>query len=224
MTFLQLVQRLRQECGVSGTAPTTTVGQSGEIARLVNWINQAWYDIQSMHEDWLFMRGNVSFNTVDGTQTYTATAAGITSLGNFKRDSFRAYPTGAPESERFLLYIPYDQFRNFYLFGGNRTVEGPPVAFTISPDKDLLFGPIPDAVYNINGEYFQKPALFTADSDEPTIPAQFQMVIVYKAMQFYGQYEAAPEVYAAGMEHYGRMMARLQIDQLPSIEFGGPLA
>ena len=36
MTFLDLAKRIRQECAIAGNGPVTTVGQSGELLRVVD--------------------------------------------------------------------------------------------------------------------------------------------------------------------------------------------
>ncbi len=95
MTFLQLVQRLRQEAGASGTGPVTVVNQDGELARMVNWINDAWLDIQSQHKDWGWMRTTCTFPTVTSKGTYSAADAGISDFGMWVRDSFRNYANPA---------------------------------------------------------------------------------------------------------------------------------
>jgi hypothetical protein len=53
-TFLVLANDLARECGVSGNASSITAvtSQTGEAARLVDWIRQAHNDIQNRHENW----------------------------------------------------------------------------------------------------------------------------------------------------------------------------
>lgn len=91
MNFLELVQRLRSETKASGTTVTSVVSQAGEYARLVNWINDAWLDIQSAHTDWGWMRSDVTFPTVTGRPINTLAQIGITNFGSWNRDSFRNY-------------------------------------------------------------------------------------------------------------------------------------
>ena len=50
------------------------------------------------------------------------------------------------------------------------------------------------------------------------------MIVVYRAMMYYGGYEAAPEVLSRGSEEYQRLYSRLEIDQLPTMVNGPPLA
>lgn len=91
MNFLALFQRLKTECGVSGSTPTTVVSQTGEYGRLVNWVNTAWMDIQMMRRDWDWMRRTATFPTVTGQPIYTASQIGLTDFGYWARDTFRNY-------------------------------------------------------------------------------------------------------------------------------------
>ncbi len=228
MNYLQLVNRARVECGVSGPALTTTVGVGGEAQRFTQWINSAWVDLQTAKEDWQWMREAVQFNTVTQQQTYTPTQAGVGStFGNWKRDSFRCSSVGqAYKDEQLMNYMDYNTFRNLYIYGNMRTTYARPVVVSIVPgvDKSLAFGAIPDQPYVITGEYYKKPTEFSANTDEPGIPDRFQMLIVYRAMMFYGGYEAAPEVFQRGEAEYKRLINRLDIDQLPTPVSGPPLA
>ena len=78
MNFLDLVARTKQECGISGPAPTTLVGASRELLRLVNWVSQSWVEIQQSHPDWEFLRKPITFLTEHGT---VKTAGDILTIG-----------------------------------------------------------------------------------------------------------------------------------------------
>lgn len=230
MNYLQLVNRARVECGVSGasTALTTVQSVTGESARMANWVISAWVDIQTAKEDWQWLRTSIEFNTVTQQQMYTPTQAGVGStFANWKRDSWRASSVGQSyRDEQLLNYMDYTTFRNLYMYGNMRTTYARPVVITIDPDKNLGFGSIPDQPYVIVGEYYVKPVELSADADEPSayFPTRFQMAIVYRTMMFYGGYESAPEVYQRGEFEFKRLMNRLDIDQLPTIISGPPLA
>jgi hypothetical protein len=228
--YLQLVNRARVECGVSGArTPLVTVqGLTGESARLANWVNSAWGDIQTSREDWQWMRAPVEFNTVTQQQTYSPAQAGIgTTFANWKRDSFRCSSVGQNYSDEQLLnYMDYTTFRNLYQYGNMRTTYARPVVVSIVPgvDKSLGFGSIPDQPYVITGEYYTRPVDLVDDIDVPAIPERFHLLIVYRAMMFYGGYEAAPEVFQRGEVEFKRLMNRLDIDQIPTPVSGPPLA
>lgn len=225
LTFLQMVQRLRQESATSGSNPVTTINQIGDIRRLVDWVSTAWMDIQNQKRDWSFMRQPVSFNCVAGQQSYTAPQASITSFGNFKIDSFRQYRVSQGfASEQILNFLPYDNFRDLYQYGSMRLTSQMPVIFTIDPSKNFLLGPTPDDIYNINGEGYALPTELVLDTDRPTMPSQFHMAIVWRALMYYGQYEGAADAYSHGQNEYLRLMGLLMNDQLPAVTFGQPLA
>jgi hypothetical protein len=226
MTFIELVNRLRVECGVSGPALSTAQNLTGESARMANWINAAWTDIQTSRDDWQWLRAESTFNTTAQQQFYTATEAGIGStFANWKRDSFRCSTVGENYAdEQIINFLDYAEFRNLYMYGNQRTTYTRPVIVTVAPDKKVGLGSTPDKAYVIGFEYYQKPVTLSADADEPALPTNFHLIIVYRAMMYYGGYEAASEVYQRGEAEYQRLYQRLLVDQMPPITTGPPLA
>lgn len=228
MNFLQLINRTRVECGVSGAATplSTAQGLTGASARIADWVNSAWVDIQTAKEDWQWMREPFEFNTITQQQVYTPAQAGVSAtFANWKRDSFRCSSVGANYGDEQLMnYMDWTTFRNLYQYSNMRRTYARPVVVSITPQKDLAFGSIPDQPYVITAEYYRKPTDLSADADEPDIPERFHLMIVYRAMMFYGGYEAAPEVYQRGETEFKRLMNRLDIDQLPTLVSGPPLA
>jgi len=210
---------------VSGDNPTTLTGQPEETNRLADWVNEAWMDIQLSKPDWQWMRSSFSFATVNGQISYTSTEAGLTDFASWDRDTLRNYVTASgTNSETMLDYMDYDAWRDTYLFGANRGVYTRPNMVTITPNKSLAFGPIAASGYTIVGDYFKIPTEMVADTDTPSLPTQYHMAIVYRAMMFYGAYEAAQEVFNEGEAEFARMMARLSASRLTEVTFGGALA
>lgn len=226
MNLLTLANQLRVECGVSGPALSTAQSQTGESARIVSWVQQAWIDIQTLKEDWLFLQTSFTFNLVANQFQYDpVTHCGLTNFGNWKRDSFRASSVGQNYADEELLnYMDWATFRDLYRYGDMRTTYARPVVVSIMPGKDLAFGSSPDQAYVIDGEYFTQPTALALDADTPDIPSRFHMLIVYRAMMYYAGYEAAPEVLSRGDFEYRRLMSRMEIDQIPTIYSGAPLA
>lgn len=236
MTRLELVQRLAQEAGIE--APTATTSQTGESLRLVNWIDQAWSEVQSKRQDWRWMRASnilgsgVSFTTTSGTSYYTlGTGPGTVGVAadNFTawvKDSFRNYTTTVGfTNEIFMDPIHFDEWRNSYMYGAMRNVRTRPVAVAIGPNNEVCVGPPPTSDYTITGDYYMAPSAMASDSATPTgLPKQFHMVIVYLALIYYARYESAPEVLDAGQSNYVNLMRRLEAVQAQSVHAGGPLA
>ena len=230
MNYLELCQRMRQECGISGTGPSTVVNQTGNLKRIVDWVNTAWIDIQTSHQDWDWMRTSASFPTVASQATYAlGTGTGtvgvsVATFGKWDRDTFRNYDTSVgTDSEVFMGFVHYDTWRDVYFYGAQRTTTTRPVDMSITPAKAIALGPPPLAGYTITGDYFTAPLDMTADADIPALPAQFQMAIIYRAMMSYGAYEAAPEVYQRGELEFGKLMRRMTVDRIPETIWGGAL-
>lgn len=232
MTFVQLAQRLAQECGVvkqgTNAVPSTCQNQTGELKRLVDWISQAYIEIQELHPDWSWLMNDFSFTTTYQQQLYTPSQV-IPSgdWGTWKIDSLRCFTTANNYlDEQILIPVEFDVFRNQYQYGNMRFTYTRPMSFAIDPPTmGLLLGPIPDNTgWTVLGKYFRQPTTLVNDSDVPLMPPKYHMLVVYKAMISYGYYESAPEVLANGQSQYSKMLAQLEIDQIPGFGFGAPLA
>jgi hypothetical protein len=216
-TFLNLVQRLGREVGASGTLLTVT-NATGEYARLVDWIGQAWIEIQEAHPDYLWQRKSIDFETVVGQGRYFPPefTVPVTDFENWRNGSFRVY-LDTVGNENLMSQLPYDTYRDTYLYGTTRTTQGYPTVVTVAPDKSALIALIPDRVYHIVADYYTLPQELLIDTDVPTMPSRFHMAIVYKAMQWYGSYENAPEVVMRGIDGYTRLMSNIVYDQTQSV-------
>lgn len=224
MNYLQLVQRVCDECGVSRTNLTTVAGQTGEARRMVNWTQSAYTDILRAHRDWGFLRASTSFTTTAGQASYTPVEAGTTNFGMWVRDSFRNYPTATgTDAEIFMEFMDYENWRDIYQFGSNRTATSQPYHFTITPAKAIGLGPVPTADYTVTADYFTKPVELSNDTSAHVIPDQYEMVIVYRAMMSYGAFEAASEVYERGKAEYKALLTALRNDYLPEFCMGDTL-
>ena len=222
MNFLELCQRLRQKARIPGTGPSGVTGQSGEYLKIVEWIQEAYEDIQNRHVDWRFLLEDYSFSTVVGTKEYTPTAAGITDLNAWKRDDFKIYSVAADETQ--LSDEPWAIFRLEYDYASLRTQIGKPIAVTIKPSDTLRFYPIPDLVYTVNGQYYKQPATLAVNTDIPIFKVNYHMAIVWRALMLYGADVSAPEVYATADDEFKKLINKMENAEMPEILWGEPLA
>ena len=223
MTFLELCKQLVLESGIPGTGPTSTTGQSGEMARVVNWIQMAYREIQ-LRPGWEWMRTAFSFETVAEQGQYTIAEAGISDFSAWKPDSFRIYLTSAGVgSETLLTQSDYTSFRDYYLFNTRRTSYSRPIAIAVTPNKSLVLGLAPDDIYTVSGEYWKSPQALSGDSDTPDMPDRFHMAIVYKALLSYGLFESAGEVIQRAQLLYGQYDSAMRADQQGEITLAGGL-
>lgn len=249
MNYLQLVNRAISECGSSLPALTTVSNPAaGETTRMINWVNDAWNEIQLEQYEWNWARTWIQFPTMANQQQYTPSyifanatvyegtaslPAGsvITSLAlqQWVRKSFRCFITGqGVPGEQICNFMPWDDFRNIYMYANQLSNFARPVIGSVGPDKSIWFGPIPDnsdgTGYTITCEVWFAPQVLAADADTPLMPPQYHMAIVYKAMLKYAAFESAPEVAAHANEELGPMMNKIYIDQLPTMQSGPPMA
>lgn len=219
-TFLQLCQRVRQEAGISGSGPVTTANQSGEMGKIVAWVLSAYQDIQDRHDNWNFLRSDFSFPTIANVNAYLPTAVSLPELATWRKESIRLYSALADEVA--LVPMDWDTMRDYRLKGVIPT--GRPGEFSISPSKELVLWPTPDAIYTVTGEYFQRAQTMTANADDPLIPSQHHMAIVWKAVMYYAGDQGASELYAVAEREYKRILHKLEQDCLPRMILGGALA
>lgn len=223
MTFLELVSKAAEKCGISGTV-ISVAGNSGEFARMVNWVNESWHDIQLGNSNWDWMRYEFTFNTTANDDEYTPTEAGATLFSKWHTDTLRIFKTASGiGDEQFFVETDYLNFRNTYRFGPQ--VPGRPTMFAVKPrGSSLLIGLIPDDVYTIYGEYQRRPSYMAVDADVPDMPEEYHMAIVHAARIKYAAFENAPEVMSEAQRDYDRVMGNLASTQLGDISTGSPLA
>jgi hypothetical protein len=221
MNYLELCQKLRSECGISGDGPVTVDGQTGQLKLLVNWINDAWIRIQSRRKDWYFMWNIFSFQTAANIQDYTAIDAGLTDLAYWERNSLRLYQDSKAD-ERWLSYLPYQQWRSCY--GRGEITSNTPNVFTILPNNSLRLTPTPDDSYTVSGDYAKVPSKLIANEDTPALPQRFHDLIVYEALILFGLHEESPAVVQQGQMLALPLWTELYRDQLPDVEIGPALA
>lgn len=227
MTYLELCVRAREEAGITGSGPTSVTGQTGQLLRLVNWVQQAWVEIQLMRPNWNFMHAEFSFDTVAETRDYLAADYSIADMKLWDENSFIAHEAAIGESSQFpLIYLPYGKWRDTYRVGMNVRTSDKPVYITVLPTNEVRFEPKPDKIYTVEGDYKRSSQTLTADDDELTsFPDDFHMIIVWQALKYYGFYESAPEVLEEAEVNFDNLLYRLELEQLPEMsESREPLA
>jgi hypothetical protein len=243
VTYLEMCRVAIMNCGVApfaalNTVLPTVVGATGSVGRVTAWVKDAYSDIVMEHDDWEWLRssnmlgGGVSFQTIAGQASYPlGTGPGTVGvvadrLGKWAEHTFRDHTTSVGfVNENYLDDIPYDQWRNDYMYGAQRNVKTRPIVIAIGPDLSLNLGPPPNDQYTVTGDYFAVPPDLTADADVPFgLPTRFHMLIVYRTMMKYGQYESAQEVYTRGQEENAGMYSRLQLLRAPRVSWGAALA
>lgn len=233
--YLTLVQDLYREVGAAGGTPTqaipTTVGTTGEILRLVNYVHDAELDIQNLWVDWKWLRKTLTFYTGAQNQTGIFTTQGgalsafPVDLAEWDWKSFFIYPAGSTTPQPLATY-EWAEVRNQVF---TTTSFNQPWRVIVMPDNTFRFDNIPDQSYQCFCEYRSVPYDFKNDTDVSNIPARFgNRLIMEWARMKYGMFEnAAEQVAQAKMQIYGAvnddgipnnqgLLAALENDQLPN--------
>ena len=222
MTYLELVNSLIELADVSNAPLSSVQNLTGVNLRVKNWVKQSWVDIQNLHAEWSFLRQDLSFVS-SASQSYTLADMGAANLRKYDMESLRMYLTASGVAdEQYLTPQDWDSFRDVYLYGTRQT--GRPNAFAIDPaNRSLYFSSVPGTGYTTTGYYWRSPVELLLDADTPALPAEFHMVIVYRALMKYAGFESAPEAKMEAVENYSALMSALEQDQLPAILMAGSL-
>ncbi|RMD93747.1 MAG: hypothetical protein D6811_04310 [Alphaproteobacteria bacterium] len=233
-TYLQLCQDVARESGTVPTigAPTTVSGQTGRLARIVTWVKDAWVDIQKQRPDWQWMLDEWSGTLTANTQRYSAASFSIDS--RFSRwvltdrqgnSALSCYKTSDGQTGEYeLTIVPWMAFRRNYLRGSAASRTGRPQAVAVDDQQQLVFYPIPDAGYTVNGFYHKSPQVLASDSDVPECPAEFHAAIKWRALLYLGAYDEAPDQMGFWNQQLMRTIGEMVRHQVPPIEAPGALA
>ena len=226
--------------------PSTTVSQTGELARVTNWVSDAYIDIQNRHSEsfrWQRRLFEVVTAASDGG-VYAYDNAGINDVtggASNPIDRFSSWRlddrvdpprihlvSAGSATQNWMIWVEWDWFRLVYRTGLQN--PGYPRYITVDPQNNIVIGPEPNDIYNIQSYYERGPQVLGAtntiadDTEVSGMPAQFHKLIVYKALEKYGYFESAGEVIARAQKEGNRMMRQLEGNQMPAMRMRGPLA
>ena len=205
MNFLELCQALRRECSISGVGPVSVEDQTGEYARVVNWIRQANQELQARFFNWKFLFRqfeNVTLQNDDESLSIQAPD----DLNVWLQDSFIF--NGCP-----IGVVEYSQWNRKETFLG--------VPFLVQmPDDSLRLYNAPSGDIVIKADYYATPQHLIANTDEPYIPEPYHWLILYRAIMMYANYDNAPELKTSALEGMQMLMPQLEASQLPGQQQG----
>jgi hypothetical protein len=228
MNLLQMAQRLHRESGRSGIGPASLVDLSKEQQRLVDYIADAWTELQSRETDWRFMRKRKTATLVAGQSSYTAADLAITDFGRWRPqgDDYQPnlYGTTAPDNYVRLDFMPLDEWRENYVY--STQPAGRPLNWSVDDDDSLLIGPAPDAAdtYSLRKEYKRTPTVLVENSSTPDIAPEFHMILVWRALIEVGKMDNAPDVLSRATANFARYEDNLLARYARPLHFGAALA
>lgn len=205
-TFLDLVQDLHRESGASGAAPGSVTGQKGEAQRLVEWVKMADIEIQNLHLDWKFLYAEESLTITDASDVYPPPA----DHRHYDRETFKLELADGSKKPLYVQDAIEVRSEIFY------DDKSEPWRVIIRNDDQLKFDEPPDQTYTCTYDYYTQPVELVNNTDTSTIPDYYRYgVIVGKALEYYADYEDAPEARRKAQLLLGFWLSKLEADQLP---------
>jgi len=242
-TFLQLCQQTCRWCGITGNSttqiPTTTVSQTGELGRIVEYVDEAWLQMQ-VGTEYRLNRRKFTLTTADSDDKYAYsdaidvdTGLAITRFKDWHLRDRQIPPRIHTQSvgvadQTPLTFATWEEWEYLYKTGSIQSQTSRPHHIAVDPQDNIRLGLTPDGVYVVSGEYNRSAQVLTQESSPdaavPDLPADFQNLIVYEAMLMYADYETAPDVEKRAERGKLPLMNALGINQGPKWRLGRPLA
>lgn len=229
MNALDLAQRLhlilRVGEGVPGSEPSAFDGQTGVLGEIVNYIKASYDDIIRLHPDWLFLEDQLTA-TLAATQRVITRATLSTAADPDVFDFARTFvsnnaafvlirPPGGAECP--VWYVSYQSWNGHV--DAATLPSGMPTRFTITPAGELLFDSFADRDYEVRLPYRKGFTQLEQDDDEPVIPVDHHLTIVWWAVVNYYclTREDVERLRQRASEQLSRELTNLRNRWLPSI-------
>ena len=202
-TYLSLVNDLLVEINEPElTSVASAVGVQKQVSKCVN---RAYFDIVDAVDNWAWLStntpqneyyGNTFIETVAGTRWYLLKAGSANVDADYDAvdwDRFTATTEGvsgksAPHTINKLSFITLDVWRNTYARNeeldksSSSPAYGVPLRVIRSSDgRRFGLSPIPDDVYRIYFNAYNRPSELSNDTDEVLFPEQYKPVLLARA-------------------------------------------
>jgi hypothetical protein len=235
MTFLELCQMTVQQSGtIKGVKPTTVTGQVDRLKQIVDFVREAYIDIQNAHRQWRWLQSRFIGSTLPGVRFYTGVSFtdeidGVP-VSRFSQWGFRqdgadvglsSYRGSIVAEEGPLRWFDIDRFYETQARGTQ--TPGPPQIYSIDNRNRLVISPIPDAIYTLRGKYRKSAQYLASDLDVPEMPSEFHTLIKDAALSYLEGFDEGPRIPLYRLRMLPNF-SMLEAMQLPKVKWGAPLA
>jgi len=209
-TYLELAQRVYQECSAPGSPPANVTNQTGLKKKIVDWTADAIYEIEVLWADWKFLQGTLSQALVQGTVSYD-----YESDWDYQHEE-TFYLDGSGNDFWPLQSMEYDYWWITYrgLDASDSENQDRPSHIIFSPDK-IIVHPVPDGAYTLVGRYNKTPTRVATNGDFSAIPEQFEAIIIALAKMKFAEHEGAGIMLANAQSEYNLWLSALEANQRP---------
>ena len=233
-TYLSMTNELLVEIN---EPELTSVAGAVSIQKFVaNCVNRAYFDIVDSQDTWSWLttaapqdnyNGNTYVETVAGTRWYLLKAGSSsvdTDYSNVDWDSFTLTEEGvsgktAPYKIQSLPFTSLETWKDFYAASeeqdkSNEQNYGVPTKIIRSEDgRRFGLSPIPDGVYRIYFNAFNRPSALANDTDVVLFPEQYKPVLLARARYYIYQFKDNISQTQLALDEYKKGLNKM-IEQL----------
>lgn len=205
--------------------PSSVLNQSGRLAKIVDWTQQAWLDIQNRSAHWRWMQGDFEGTVMTAVREYSPDNLNATRFGEWIEDIDGVSAISLYETVTDEAFLPYWEWSTVYAVR-LRGVQTPsrPDAWSVKGKSTLFLATIPDQNYTIRGIYRKAPQVLAANDDVPEMPSRFHDLIWMEAMGYAFNDDESYNQPVFMTRRAKDMMSALERDQLPEISDAEALA
>jgi len=233
-TYLSMTNELLVE--INEPEVTSVAGAVAIQKFVANCVNRAYFDIVDAQDTWSWLttaapqdnyNGNTYVETVAGTRWYllkTGSSSVDTDYSNVDWDSFTLTEEGvsgktAPYKIQSLPFTSLETWKDFYAASeeqdkSNEQNYGVPTKIIRSEDgRRFGLSPIPDGVYRIYFNAFNRPSALANDTDVVLFPEQYKPVLLARARYYIYQFKDNISQAQLALDEYKKGLNKM-IEQL----------
>jgi len=212
MNFLELVRKTWEKAGQSGDGPASVSSATGHQKRFVNWVRDAWTEIQQESSEWAFLKTDKVCSLVAGQESFTLAQLALTDL----QEVLAVYilVNGQYQSMR-VVRSPSSVT---HILQQNKTPGFPLVCYFAN--DTFTFDSIPDANHQIKVHYQRLPQELAGNLDIPICSAAYHSAIWWKAVKSYARFDEDQSLYAEATEQSEKILTLMHHKLKPEIKFG----
>lgn len=214
MNFLDLCKKTALKADLT-SGLTTTQNQVGILAKIVDWVIDAYDEIQGSEKWWTFQTGRGTASMITGISNYDGTTFLPNDFDFMWKDTIYYNVVGGFAGK--INIISWDDYTETYLYSDLGTQR--PTMMAFDPTGKVYFNSIPDDNYEIKFDYQRKQQHFTENLDIPILPSDYHDLIWRLALIKYGEHYGANEVTIPAQDYFEDRMQTMRNRYLPSIKF-----
>jgi len=209
VNFLEICQKVHKIAAIDGDTIVSVENQTGMNARIVDWVQRAYEDIQRHRTDWHFRQALASISVLAGQST----VYNLRDNMEYIDPRSITYTLDGSTKVYRVDILDYDYF--YHKYESQERESGNPERMSVNHTNDIVLDPIPDADLTLKFYYTKSLDFLENNTDEPLIRRAYQDSIVWKALKYYAEEQEAEGIFQTAMMNYKEALNRMELDLRP---------